>query len=359
MDMTLSKRGDYVMRSAIFLARVFDEGGFAKIREVVEETRVPKTFASQILADLVRAGLASSKAGRDGGYQLTRPPREITALEVVEAAEGPLRAERCALGEGPCHWDAVCPLHETWSDATAELRELLGGTTLETLVERDLAIEAGTYAIPKDSHRHRGRTVEVADVVQVELGTGALARALARVARELGPLVGAAARQVVVAGEPAPDGHGDAAWDVTASLMPVAAPEPVTGTGRVSPEGSVDGAATVWYLLSWTIGAGRPARSLDAELSVAGIDSERSEVRVTGTWREDLEPGGPEVADADTGVAARRVLRAFLRLLAGSCEEFSARGPSGAGAAALVAAPAARRRRATARHVDGDGGVPG
>ncbi|HUZ19884.1 MAG TPA: Rrf2 family transcriptional regulator [Acidimicrobiales bacterium] len=151
--MTLSKRGDYVVRSAIALARALERGNAIKIREVVADTKVPTTFASQILADLVRAGLASSKAGRDGGYRLERPPEEITVLEVVEAAEGPLRAERCALAEGPCRWDAVCPLHETWSAATAALREVLAATTLADLAQRDRLIEGGAYAVPVDSHR--------------------------------------------------------------------------------------------------------------------------------------------------------------------------------------------------------------
>src|ERR1019366_9874119 len=104
MNMTLSKRGDYVMRAAIFLA-LAPAGSSRKIREVVANTEVPAAFAPQILSDLVRAGLATSKAGRGGGYQLSRDAATITALEIVEAAEGPLAAERCALGGGPCKWE--------------------------------------------------------------------------------------------------------------------------------------------------------------------------------------------------------------------------------------------------------------
>ena len=63
MDMTLSKRGDYVMRAAIFLARSPSDK-YLKVREVVAGTEVPAAFASQILSDLVRAGLATSRAGR-------------------------------------------------------------------------------------------------------------------------------------------------------------------------------------------------------------------------------------------------------------------------------------------------------
>ena len=38
---------------------------------------VPQTFASQILGELVRAEIAVSKAGREGGYRLALPPEKI------------------------------------------------------------------------------------------------------------------------------------------------------------------------------------------------------------------------------------------------------------------------------------------
>ncbi|HEY8620164.1 MAG TPA: Rrf2 family transcriptional regulator [Dermatophilaceae bacterium] len=153
MNMTLSKRGDYVVRSALCLARAYESGDYRKIREVVAEMAVPQTFASQILGELVRAEIAVSKAGRDGGYRLALPPEKITVLEVVEAGEGPLRSERCALGEGPCHWELVCPMHDTWSAATEALRDTLAQVNLATLAARDVAIEAGTYPTPAHPHR--------------------------------------------------------------------------------------------------------------------------------------------------------------------------------------------------------------
>jgi len=212
MDMTLSKRGDYVLRSAISLARAFEVGVPRKIREVVDETEVPRTFASQILADLVRAGVASSRAGRNGGYWLARAPEDISVLEVVEAAEGPLHAERCALGEGPCRWEAVCPLHETWSAATAVLRQVLATTTLAEVAARDHSIETGTYPIPADSHRMDPAAVAVADVVHVELEEAVARIRLSRSAHMLGPIVDAACSEATLserrtAGETNPTRH--------------------------------------------------------------------------------------------------------------------------------------------------------
>lgn len=168
MDMSLSKRGDYVVRSALSLARAWPTGEWRKVREIVAEMGVPLTFAPQIVTALVRTGLAESRSGRDGGYRLTRAPEVISLLEVVEAAEGPLRAERCALGDGPCRWDAVCPLHETWRSASDALREALGTTTLATLAARDQAL--GLLGLPRaaDSHRPIPTSIALADRVELD-----------------------------------------------------------------------------------------------------------------------------------------------------------------------------------------------
>jgi len=76
MNLLLSKRGDYVVRSALSLARAYNEGSLRKIREVVADVGVPQTYASQILSDLVNSGIAESKAGKEGGYKLTREPKK-------------------------------------------------------------------------------------------------------------------------------------------------------------------------------------------------------------------------------------------------------------------------------------------
>jgi Rrf2 family iron-sulfur cluster assembly transcriptional regulator len=159
VNLTLSKRGDYVVRSALCLARAHESGEFRKIREVVADMGVPRTYASQILNSLVLVGLAESRAGKDGGYRLSRCPSSISVLEVVEAGEGPLKPERCALGDGPCRWETVCPMHEVWNAATKAMCDELSKTTLAVLAARDLALERGEYLEPADHLLPRKTTV--------------------------------------------------------------------------------------------------------------------------------------------------------------------------------------------------------
>ncbi|HWC40611.1 MAG TPA: Rrf2 family transcriptional regulator, partial [Actinomycetota bacterium] len=88
--------------------------------------------------------LAEARAGRDGGYRLARPADEIALLEVVEAAEGVFRLERCILRGGPCHWEQACAVHAAWSAAVQAVRESLVRTTLADLVAADAKLVADT-----------------------------------------------------------------------------------------------------------------------------------------------------------------------------------------------------------------------
>lgn len=101
----------------------------------------------------MKAGLAEARAGQQAGYRLRRPPDQITLLEIVEAAEGPLRPERCTLHGGPCHWDDVCPLHMIWEEGRGALTKVLSERTLTSIVAVDAALEAGAMAPPEDAHR--------------------------------------------------------------------------------------------------------------------------------------------------------------------------------------------------------------
>lgn len=154
MDLTLTRRGDYTVRAAIGLASDWTPAGTSrKMREVALEMGLPLTYAPQIFGRLVRAELATARAGPSGGYRLSRDPAEITLLAVVEAGEGELAPKRCALRGGPCQWTDVCALHNSWSRATSAVREALESTTLAEIAETDRSIRAGTLPVPKDSHR--------------------------------------------------------------------------------------------------------------------------------------------------------------------------------------------------------------
>ena len=304
MRLKLSKRGDYVVRSAIALATGYDSPAPKKLRQISVEMGVPRTFVSQILGDLVAAGIATSFFGANGGYRLTRPPGEITLLEVVEAGEGPLESDTCVLGDEPCHWESVCPLHETWTAASAAMRNELAATTLATLAERDLAIQAGTYHVV--GHRRTDTSVvDVTDVIVVE-------RSLAEVLAQLDSGVAWLTPHLEAARA---DGE-----EILVRVGP-SGPGWFAKTVAVHLGGAIEGDGLTVVPLTWeaTGPAGLFPR-LEGQLRLRTIDVERTEVAFAGRYRPPLGRAGQALDDVVLARVARATIRSLLRRLADALE---------------------------------------
>src|SRR5215212_5703515 len=101
---------------------------------------VSPTYLAKQLQSLSRAGLVRSVQGQSGGYLLTRPPDEITVLEVVEAVDGPEPAFVCAeirqrgpLAAAPEDCRTPCPIARVMIAADRAWRASLGAVTVADL----------------------------------------------------------------------------------------------------------------------------------------------------------------------------------------------------------------------------------
>ena len=92
---TLSKKTQYGMKAMVALGRRYREGP-VMIGTLAREESIPVKFLEVILLDLKTRGLLSSKLGRKGGYQLSRPPSTITIGSIIRIMEGPLAPLPCA-----------------------------------------------------------------------------------------------------------------------------------------------------------------------------------------------------------------------------------------------------------------------
>jgi Rrf2 family protein len=66
------------------------------VSSLAERGGIPKKFLEHILLMLKSGGIVKSKSGRGGGYELSKPPEQITIGSVVRIIEGPVAPLRCA-----------------------------------------------------------------------------------------------------------------------------------------------------------------------------------------------------------------------------------------------------------------------
>ena len=136
MKISLGKKGDYSVRAVLDLAMNYRKGR-RKAQEIATSMRIPPKYLARILADLVRSGLITATAGRDGGYELTRAPSQIRLLDVVEAAEGRIELRECLLRGIPCGRGGTCSVHEDWAEAQEAMTRRLRRTTFAEIVRRE------------------------------------------------------------------------------------------------------------------------------------------------------------------------------------------------------------------------------
>ena len=79
-----------------------------------------------------------------------RKPGKKPGFEVVEAAEGPLRLERCTLSGGPCHWeDSICAVHAAWEQANKSLTATLSQESLAKVLAVDDRLRVRRRRVPR------------------------------------------------------------------------------------------------------------------------------------------------------------------------------------------------------------------
>jgi FeS assembly SUF system regulator len=107
---------------------------------LAEQTHVAAPTVSKVMKQLQRAGLVVSTRGSHGGYQLARPPAQISAAAILDAFEGPVNLTDCAAGEGHCGIEHTCQVARVWQRLNLAIRRSLHEVTLAQL--------AGIDAVP-------------------------------------------------------------------------------------------------------------------------------------------------------------------------------------------------------------------
>jgi Rrf2 family protein len=142
--MRLTARSEYGLLALIDLGVRYGDGPVSA-REVSQRQAIPGKFLEQLLAALRKAEIVGSVRGAHGGFALTRDPREITVLEVVEALEGPLAPTSCD-GGALCGRSGACAAAGVWAKATDALREVFLTTTIADLSNRQAKFDEGASA---------------------------------------------------------------------------------------------------------------------------------------------------------------------------------------------------------------------
>jgi Rrf2 family protein len=138
--MIFSKTTGYGIRALAYLARQ-PEPGLCGLQQIAEDEKIPPVYLRKVMGELRRHRLLRSVKGIHGGYELARPPQNITLWEVFRVLEPDPYLDGCILGRGMCNNEISCALHEEWQRLRKEIVRMLQSKTISEIASAPSASE--------------------------------------------------------------------------------------------------------------------------------------------------------------------------------------------------------------------------
>jgi Rrf2 family protein len=110
--MFVTREADYAVRCILYLSQ--EAGRTISAPEISKSTFIPRSFVAKILQRLSKKELVKSVQGIAGGFQLAKGPGEVNLLEVIEAIQGPVATNLCAVDNRLCDKSSNCTVHPVW-----------------------------------------------------------------------------------------------------------------------------------------------------------------------------------------------------------------------------------------------------
>ncbi|MBI4876628.1 MAG: Rrf2 family transcriptional regulator [Acidobacteria bacterium] len=130
----LTKKADYGL---IALKHLATGSASVSAKDIADCYGMPLPLLSKILQKLARSGFLRSEHGASGGYRLARDAREISALEVIRAIDGPIILTSCFAGATVCGQSGKCTVREPLRRVHKGILQLLAGITISDMAQDD------------------------------------------------------------------------------------------------------------------------------------------------------------------------------------------------------------------------------
>jgi FeS assembly SUF system regulator len=130
----LSKKADYALIAVRHLATHAPDRSYSA-SDIAEVYGISAPLLAKILQRLAKHGVVAARHGSSGGYHLARHPREISALEVISAVDGPMMITSCITSHGNCDQSLTCTVREPLRRVNDSIVQVLRTVTISQMSE--------------------------------------------------------------------------------------------------------------------------------------------------------------------------------------------------------------------------------
>lgn len=130
--MRLTTRGRYAVTAMLDLA-LHQQTSPVSLAEIAERQDISQPYLEQLFSRLRKRGLVDGTRGPGGGYRLLKSSELISVADIIDAVDETVDATRCG-GRRNCQGERACLTHDLWADLSTQIRQFLGGVSLDELV---------------------------------------------------------------------------------------------------------------------------------------------------------------------------------------------------------------------------------
>ncbi|MCD6047262.1 MAG: system Fe-S cluster assembly regulator [Gammaproteobacteria bacterium] len=124
----ISKLADYATMIMAYCAHAPEQSYTAK--KIAEATKIQLPTVSKLLKLLAKGHLLLSQRGVQGGYQIAKPPREISMADIIAAVDGPIALTECNHGISDCGLIQNCATKHSWQLINIAIQDALSKVSL-------------------------------------------------------------------------------------------------------------------------------------------------------------------------------------------------------------------------------------
>lgn len=135
----LSQKAKYALKALVLLATQ-EAGETLQCTEISKREGLPKKFLDNILQTLKNANIVKSERGKYGGYQLAKPPSEITFGQIIRIIDGPIGMLPCVSKTAyrrcdDCQDEVTCAVRKVMLQVRNSSSGILDNTSLADVLE--------------------------------------------------------------------------------------------------------------------------------------------------------------------------------------------------------------------------------
>lgn len=134
--MKISTKGRYALRIMLDIA-VMGEAEPVRVKDIAKRQDISVKYMEQIIIILTRAGYLKSNRGPQGGYRLTRQPKDYTVGMILRLTEGSLAPVSCLDEDiNLCSRQEYCATLGLWKELNDAIKGVIDRYTLQDLVDK-------------------------------------------------------------------------------------------------------------------------------------------------------------------------------------------------------------------------------